>query len=83
MNMPVLIEILTYLLFNSITPAQKVHNFIKCIVSTEIFGYSDTAYIDTPLTVTVLVNPLLFKSVTVSKYLLTVTLFDLVPRVSL
>ena len=36
----------------------------------EILGYNDT-----PLTVTVVVSPLLPKSVTVSKYLLTVTLF--------
>ena len=42
---------------------------------TDIFCYSDNAYRDTPLTVTVLVNPMLPKSVTVSKYLLTVTLF--------
>ena len=40
-----------------------------------MFGYSDTCYSDTPLTVTVLVNPMLAKSVTVSKYLLTETLF--------
>ena len=44
---------------------------------TDIFGYSDT-----PLTVTVLVNPMLPKCVTVSKYLLTVTLFHC-PCVSL
>ena len=44
-------------------------------VVTEMFGYSDTGYSDTPLTVTVLVNPMLTNGVTVSKYLLTVTLF--------
>ena len=38
--------------------------------STDIFGYSEN-----PLTVTVLVNPMLSKSVTVSKYLLTFTRF--------
>ena len=40
------------------------------------FGYTDIfCYSDSPLTVIVLVNPMLPKSVTVSKYLLTVTLF--------
>ena len=44
--------------------------------NTDIFGYNDTSYSDTPLTVTVLFNnTLLQKSVTVSKYLLTATLF--------
>ena len=43
-------------------------------VSTDISGYSDTGYNDTLLTVTVLVNPMLPKSVTVSKYLPTVIL---------
>ena len=42
---------------------------------TDILGYNDTAYRDTHLTLTILVNPMLPKSVTVSKYLLTVTLF--------
>ena len=42
----------------------------------DIFGYSDTAYWNTRLIVTVLVNPILPKSVTVSKYLLTFTLFN-------
>ena len=41
---------------------------------TDIFDYSDTGYSDYPLTVTVVKNPSLSKSVTVSKYLLTVTL---------
>ena len=45
------------------------------VFSTDIFGYSDTIYSDTPLTVTVLVNPMLPKSVSVFNYLLTVTLF--------
>ena len=49
--------------------------------NTDIFGYSNPGYSDTPLTLTVLVNPMLPKSVTVSKYLLTVTLF-LCPRLS-
>ena len=40
-----------------------------------MFGYSDTSYSDTLLTVTVLVNPMCLKSVTLSKYLLAVTLF--------
>ena len=47
--------------------------------TTDIFGYRDTGYIDTPLTVTVLVNSvnsMLPKSVNVSKYLVTVTLFS-------
>ena len=39
-------------------------------------GYSDTGYSDTPLTVKVLVNPMLPKSVNVGKYMLTVTLFS-------
>ena len=42
---------------------------------TDIFGYSDTGYSDTPIRMTVLVNPMSPKRVTVSKYLLTVTLF--------
>ena len=42
---------------------------------TNIFGYSYTDYSDTPLTVTVLVSPMLPKSVTVSNCLHTVTLF--------
>ena len=49
---------------------------------TDIFDYSDTGYSDYLLTVTVVKNPSLSKSVTVSKYLLTVTLFR-VPRGSL
>ena len=40
-----------------------------------IFGYNNTGYRDTPLTVTVLVNPMLPKVVTVRKYI-TVTLFS-------
>ena len=44
--------------------------------TTDIFGNSDTCYnSDTTLTVTVLVNPMFPKSVTVSKYLLLVTQF--------
>ena len=42
---------------------------------TDLFGYSDTGYSDTPPTVTVSVNPKLPKSVTVNKYLRTATLF--------
>ena len=44
--------------------------------NTDFPAYSDTGYSDTPLTVTglVLVNPMLPKSVTASKYLLTMTL---------
>ena len=41
---------------------------------TDIPGYSDTGYSDTPLIVTLLKVPLLHKSVTISRYLLTVTL---------
>ena len=44
-------------------------------VSTDISGYSDTGYNDTLLTVTVLVNPMLPKSVPVSKHILRVILF--------
>ena len=43
--------------------------------TTDVFSYSDTGYSDTPLTVTVWVKTMLPKSITVSKYLLTVTLF--------
>ena len=50
-------------------------NFVPTNQITDIFGYSDTAYSDTPLTVTVSVHPMLPKSVNVSKCLLTVTLF--------
>ena len=46
---------------------------LKC---TDIFGYSDTDNSKTPPTVTVLVNRMLPKSVTVSKYRLTVTPFS-------
>ena len=42
---------------------------------TNKFGYNDTSYSDSPLTVALLINPMLPKSVSVSKYLLTVTLF--------
>ena len=40
-----------------------------------VTDYSDTCYSDTLLTVAVLVIPMLPESVTVSKYLLRVTLF--------
>ena len=45
------------------------------VSNTDIFGYTETGYSDTLLTVTDLVNPMFPKSVAVSKYLLTVTLY--------
>ena len=42
---------------------------------TDLPGYSDTGYNDTPLTVTLLASPIFLLSVTVSRYLLTVTLY--------
>ena len=51
-------------------------------VTTDILNYNDNGCSDTPLRVTVMVNPMLPKSVTVSKYLFTVTLFPC-PEVSL
>ena len=50
----------------------KCFNFLRY----NIFGYSDTGYSDNPLKVTVLVNPMLTKSVIESKYVLTGTLFS-------
>ena len=46
------------------------------LFNTDIFGYSDTGLRNTLLTMTVLANPMLPKIVTVSKYLLTVTLIS-------
>ena len=45
------------------------------ISNTDLPGYSDTGYSDILLTVTLLAVPLFQKCVTVSRYLLTVTLF--------
>ena len=50
---------------------------------TDIFGYSDTSHRDTQLTMTVLVNPMLAKSVAVSQNLLTVTLFPCLEGITL
>ena len=58
-----------------------MHDSLKLVLSclitnTDIFGYNATGYSDTPLTATVWVIPMQPKSVTVSKYLLLVTLFS-------
>ena len=45
-----------------------------CLDITGIFAYNDTGFSDSLLTTTLLVNPTFQKSVTVSTYLLTVTL---------
>ena len=65
---------------SSLNPPTRcaIYDHLQCSVPfrhTDIFGFSANAYSDTPLTVTVLVNFTLTKSVLISKYLLTLTLF--------
>ena len=48
---------------------------VNSTIQTYVFGFIGISHNDTPLIVTVLVNSMLPKTVTVSKYLLTVTLF--------
>ena len=58
------------------TSQSLISNYAQCFLRVaDIFGNSDTGYSDTPLTATVLVNPISPKSVTVSKNLLSVTLY--------
>ena len=57
-------------------PALKMHcEALVNAIRTDIVAYNDTGYSNTRLTVKVLVNPKLPKSFTISRYLLTVTLF--------